>query len=130
MIDLKRIKLVARLVGLLAVAAIAILSLVPGDLRPHTYMPKRIEHIVAYVLTAGLLSFGYGKSRYPIFIVLSLSIYSAALEIAQLQIPGRDGNVGDFVVSSIGALIGCSLAWLVLRGFSPDFTEDFKSSSR
>lgn len=121
LIDLNRIKLVARLVGLLAVVTIAILSLVPGDLRPHTYMPKRIEHIVAYLLTAGLLSFGYGKSRYPTFIVLSLSIFSGALEIAQLQIPGRDGNVGDFVVSSIGALIGGSLAWLILRAFPRDF---------
>jgi len=35
-IDLKQGRLIARLVGLLAVLAIAILSLVPGDVRPHT----------------------------------------------------------------------------------------------
>jgi VanZ family protein len=120
-IDLKQARLIARLVGLLAVLAIAILSLVPGDMRPQTGMPKQLEHIVAYLLTAAVLAFGYGKRRYPIFIILSLAIYSAALEVAQTQIPGRTGSFGDFVVSFSGALIGGTLAWLVLRAFPHDF---------
>ena len=68
-----------------------------------------------------MLAFGCGKRHYSTLIILSLSIYSAALEIAQTQIPGRTGNFGDFVVSFGGALIGGTLAWLVLRAFPHDF---------
>ena len=90
----------------------------PGSLRPHTGAPNTLEHFTAYLLTAGILTFGYGTSRYPAVIALFLSIYSAALEIAQLRIPGRDAEVLDFLSSSIGAFIGCTLAWLVLRTLS------------
>jgi VanZ family protein len=116
-INLKQVKLVARAAGFLAVLVIATLSLVPGDMRPHTGMPKELEHVVAYMLTAGLLAFGYGKRHYPSVIVLFLSFYSAGLEIAQLEIPGRTGNFEDFFVSTIGALVGGTIAWLILRTF-------------
>lgn len=119
-INQKRIKRAAQLVGSLAVIIIAVLSLVPGSMRPHTGAPGKFEHIAAYLLTAGTLTLGYGTSRYPAIIALLLSIYSAALEIAQLQISGRHADILDFVASSIGALIGCTLAWLVVRILSRD----------
>jgi VanZ family protein len=119
-IDQKQIRLFARLIGSLAIVAIAVLSLVPGNMRPHTSAPPRLEHIAAYLLTAGLLSYGYGNHRNPAIIALCLSFYSAALEIAQIYVPGRHADLMDVAAGSTGAFIGSALAWIVLRTSGSD----------
>lgn len=101
--------------GWLAVVAFAILSLVPRELRPHTGAPGPLEHLAAYAIAAGLLTFGYNKHSQPFVIVLSLCLYAAILEIAQISVPGRDPKFIDFAASSAGALIGPALAWIGLR---------------
>ena len=121
MIDQKQVNLLAQLFGWLAVIAIGVLSLAPGDLRPHTGAPGPLEHVAAYCGTAGLLTFGYRKCCHPLVIVLCLSIYSAALEIAQIQIPGRHAAFFDFAASTTGAVIGSALVWVVLRALPHDF---------
>lgn len=108
------VRLTARVVGVLALLLIAGLSLVPGEIRPHTAAPKQYEHFVAYFGAAIILTFGFGKSRFPLIVALFLSAYAAILEMAQIGIPGRDGNFYDFVVSSAGAVGGCFLAWVVM----------------
>jgi VanZ family protein len=117
----KQIKLAARVGGFLATVTIIILSIVPGSMRPHTGAPPELEHVAAYALAAALLTVGYDNKRYLAVIALFLSILSAVLEIAQIQIPGRNAAVLDFVVSSIGAVIGCFLAWVALRVLSRNF---------
>jgi VanZ family protein len=114
-IDQRKIQLLIRLAGLLAVVILIVLSLVPGDLRPQTGAPGPFEHIVAYALTAGCLSFGFGQTRNMAVIVLCLSMLSGTVEIAQLYIPDRHSDIMDFVASSSGACIGVALAWIVLR---------------
>ena len=104
-----------KIAGGLAVVAFAVLSLVPWQLRPHTGAPESLEHVAAYALTGALLTFGYRKRGQPFIIVLSLSLYAAILEIAQIWAPGRNPQFTDFVASSAGALIGSVLAWIGLR---------------
>jgi len=111
----------AQIVGWLAVVVIAILSLVPGSLRPDTGAPPKLEHVAAYLMAAGLLTFGYGKQRHPLVIALCLAIYSAALEIAQILVPGRHAGFADFAASTTGAVIGSALTWIVLRALPRDF---------
>lgn len=110
-----KLRSTARIVGAVALLVIAALSLVPGELRPHTAASKHVEHFIAYFAAAVILSLGFGKKRAPLIVALSLSAYAAALELAQLGIPARDGNLYDFVVSSTGAINGCFLAWIVMR---------------
>jgi hypothetical protein len=114
-IDQNRIKLIARLIGWLAVVAIGVLSLVPGDMRPHTGAPGTFEHVAAYFGAAGMLAFGYGNRRAALATALSLPLYSAAFEIAQSQIPGRHAAFSDFVASTIGVIVGSGLAWIALK---------------
>jgi VanZ family protein len=104
-----------KIAGALAVVAFAVLSLVPRELRPHTGAPEFLEHVAAYALAGALLTLGYGKRRQPLTIVLSLSLYAAILEIAQIWAPGRNPKFIDFVASSAGALMGSVLAWIGLR---------------
>ena len=115
MVNQNWIKLIARLIGWLAVFAIGVLSLVPGDIRPHTGAPGIFEHVAAYLGAAGLLIFGNGERRSSIATVLSLPLYSAALEIAQTQIPGRHPAFSDFIASTIGVIGGFALAWIALK---------------
>ena len=111
----------ARLAGWLAVVVISILSLVPGILRPHIGAPPKLEHVAAYLITAGLLSLGYRSPRQLAIIAVTLSLYSGLLEIGQIFVPGRSAAVSDFLASSAGAFIGCGLAWIVLRLLKRDF---------
>lgn len=113
--NIKFIRYVTKFIGSLSIALIALLSLVPGGLRPHTGSPKQIEHFIAYTLAAAILTFGFGRSRHPMIIGAALCLYAAALEVAQTVIPDRDGNVIDFLVSSSGAVLGCLFACIAIR---------------
>jgi VanZ family protein len=104
-----------KIAGGLAVVAFAVLSLVPIELRPHTGFAGPLEHIAAYAIAGGLLTLGYYKRNQPFVGVLSLSLYAAILEIAQIWVPGRNPSVIDFVASSAGALIGSALVWIALQ---------------
>lgn len=96
--------------GLLAVLAIIVLSLLPGDARPHTGAPSQGEHVVAYLIAGGLhgLRAGRAKSRL-LLLALGFIAGAGALEWVQLWIPGRNSQLIDVIASSIGALIGLGL---------------------
>lgn len=108
-----------------AIVTIAVLSLVPGELRPHTGASGYLEHVAAYVITATLLSLVYSHNS-RIVIVAPLSIYAASLEIAQLYVPGRGASVFDWIAGSFGSLIGAVVATLILRLWlqSPEAIEE------
>ena len=105
-----------KIAGGLAVVSLAVLSLVPCELRPHIGVAGPLEHLAAYAIAAGLLTVGYDKRSQPLVLILSLSLYAAILEIAQIWVPGRNPTVIDLAASSAGALIGAAaLAWIGLR---------------
>jgi VanZ family protein len=89
-----------------AVLGIIVLSLVPGNARPHTGAPGQGEHTIAYLLTAFL--FGLRSASWPQLLRAGIFLLACAgiLEIAQLWVSGRNSQIGDFVASSIGILIG------------------------
>ena len=116
-----------KIAGGLAVVAFGVLSLVPIELRPHTGFSRLLEHIAAYAMAGGLLTLGYYKRNQPFVVVLSLSVFAATLEIAQVWMPGRHPRVMDFAASSAGSLIGSALVWIGLRAISrrtPDAVAD------
>jgi len=84
-------------------------------MRPHTGLPEPLEHVAAYALAGGLLTFGFGKRSHPFITLMFLSLYAAILEIAQIWVPGRNPQFIDLFASSAGALIGSALAWIGLR---------------
>ncbi len=102
---------IVRTAGLLAVTTIAVLSLVPGYLRPS--VPIGFQHFTAYFITAVLLSFGYGNWN-PAAIVIPMSLYALVLEIAQNVVPGRTPAVTDFAEGTIGTVAGVIVARFIL----------------
>ena len=94
----------------LAVLLVAIISLVPGQLRPHTGLPGPTEHMLAYLLTGFLLG---SRQRGPVawtMIAVLLSLYAGSLELLQFLVPGRSPAFVDFAASSAGALGGVLLS--------------------
>jgi VanZ family protein len=102
----------ARLTGGLAVLGVIVLSVVPGDFRPHSGLPGIAEHFVFYLGGAGLLALGYEKWVSAGVVALVLSLAAVILELAQLVIPHRDANLLDVLMSAAGAIIGAGLARL------------------
>jgi VanZ family protein len=101
-----------RPLGVAAVVAIAMLSLVPNELRPHVG-PKLLEHFIAYLGTGALLALAWPQRS--LLFVMALPAYSAALEVAQIWIPGRTTSLADFTSSALGACLGVIVIWIVQR---------------
>jgi hypothetical protein len=105
---------IARWLSPAAVAALTILSLVPGEDRPHTGVSGNLEHLAAYAITAGLIATGF--PAWPVaWILAGLSAASATFEVLQIWIPGRSPTAENWAASSAGALLGAAGARLLCR---------------
>jgi VanZ family protein len=102
--------MLSRAAGWIGVAAIVVVSTLPGSERPHTGLAGQIEHVLAYFMTAAELTAGYQRRDTRLKLLLRLMLLAAAMECAQLFIPGRNAAIGDFLASSLGALIGVASA--------------------
>ncbi|MEP9355258.1 VanZ family protein [Xanthobacter sp. KR7-65] len=88
---------------------IIVLSLLPGEERPHTGFSGNVEHFVAYAGTAGITALGFAGPAVSA-IVLGFSAASGLFEIAQLFIPGRTSGLDNWFASTLGALAGALAA--------------------
>ncbi len=111
--NLKRVLLAA------AYLAIAVASLVPKQLRPTSgVVPGAIEHLAAYFVL-GLLGAAIlrGKISWWMLALCNAGL-AAALEIAQLFVPGRVANVIDLAASALGSLVGILVLLAINRAQS------------
>jgi VanZ family protein len=92
-------------------AVIVILSLVPPTLRPETAAPHSLEHFLIFAATG--CAFGLGYKRRHDLLAIFLIIFSGAVEIAQLFVPGRHARLSDFVIDAVAACIGLVMASLL-----------------
>ena len=118
-LNLDKISLVA---GYASVLLIGVLSLVPGELRPDTGAPGKLEHLIAYLGAGFLLSLRPETLRHR-WQALWLVPYAGALELLQLFIPGRHARFSDFVVSSTGAGLGMIAAFMITTMLSQWLTK-------
>ena len=101
----------ARIAAWALAAAIVILSLVPPTLRPETRAPHSLEHFTIFAATG--FAFGLGYKRRHHLLAILLVIFSSAIEIAQLFVPGRHARLGDFIIDALAACIGAVMASLL-----------------
>jgi VanZ family protein len=98
-------------VAISSLLAICAASLVPGEFRPHTtILPSALEHVAAYGVAAFLLRLAYHRRLSLIRLVLLLTAYGASLELGQLWVPGRHGQLSDVMADFAGASIGVLVA--------------------
>jgi hypothetical protein len=96
--------LLLRAAAWLTILLIIVLSLVPGQDRPHSGLPGGLEHLFAYGSAAMLLALGYPdrKTRLAVLAV----VLSAALEIGQRWVQGRYPELAGFLASGSGVALG------------------------
>jgi hypothetical protein len=104
---------VARIAGWAGIAAITILSLVPGSERPHTGLPGQAEHFAAYACTGFALSLAYRSLRERLIFWFGFATASGVFEILQIWIPGRRCEIEDVVVSTFGLTTALILGAMV-----------------
>jgi VanZ family protein len=102
-----------RVAGWLGVALIAILSLIPGEARPHAISSSQLEHVLAYALTAAMLTFGYFSRRHVVRTAILLPIYAALLEVLQVWVPGRMSRLPDVAAGALGTWLGVGVILLL-----------------
>jgi VanZ family protein len=108
--------------AIVSIIALAVLSLVPGQDRPHVLTSGNLEHFVAYAGTGLLIALGASR-RLSVVAVPALSAAAALFEVLQIVIPGRGPGVDNWLASSLGAAagvaIGIAVAHLLGRLFAP-----------
>ena len=109
---LRRFSIVAGYVGY---GMIVVLSLLPGQARPHTGLGGEYEHWIAYALVGGAFGLGYATARARLIAGSALTASAAILELVQNLIPGRTPELEGFLASSAGAWAGILLAVLIQR---------------
>jgi len=109
-----------RALAWLCVLTIAVLSLLPGDERPHTGLSARFEHATAYAGTGFFFWFGYSAPRQRALFWIGLAIASGVFEVLQNFIPGRSPSIFDALASTLGLTFGFMAAallhWSLSRG--------------
>lgn len=97
----------------LCLLAIGVLSLVKPSLRPVTILPHDVEHAAIFALAG--LAVGLGYPNHSVRNMIALTVFAAAIELAQLYAPGRHARWTDFAVDALSACAGVGLALLVGR---------------
>jgi VanZ family protein len=96
----------AAVAGWLGICAIAVLSLVPGSLRPHTPLPGPLEHMTAYALSGAAFAVARTQMRFRLSMFVGMTAAAFVFEALQILVPGRSAAVSDAIASSSGAALG------------------------
>ena len=102
---------IARIAAWSLAAAIVILSLVPPAQRPETSAPHNLEHVIIYAATGFAFGLGYERRHYLLAVLLVL--FSSAIEIAQLFVPGRHARLSDVIIDAVAACVGLVMSSLL-----------------
>ena len=97
----------------ICLAAIGVLSLVAPSMRPVTFLPHDFEHVAIFSLAG--LAIGLGYPNRATQHVIALTLFSAAVELAQFYAPGRHPRLSDFVLDALGAGTGIVVALMLTR---------------
>jgi len=102
-----------RLLFLALLLIVAWLALTPVPPRGLSTGWDKSNHLLAF--TSLMLSGRLAWPRQALALFAGLLAYGGAVELLQLQIPGRDGEWADLLADGVGLAIGQLLAPLALR---------------
>jgi VanZ family protein len=94
----------ARVAAWALTAAIIVFSVVPPHLRPATPLPHNVEHFGIFYATG--LAFALGYRHRNLLLPTLLVSFAAAVEVAQLFVPGRHARLTDFLFDAVAICIG------------------------
>src|ERR1700761_6047927 len=108
---------ILRSVAWLLAAAVTFATLGPASLRPHLPIGQNGEHALAFILVG--LAFGLAYPGHRLRTAIIGVILTGALELLQLDDPGRHARLGDFIVDALavcaGFVIAAGVDWTMKR---------------
>ena len=113
----------AALIFWICLLIITVLSLVPGDQRPHTGFSGQLEHAAAYAGTGLFMMLGYSTLRARSIGYLGVVFLSFNFELLQAHIPGRSSNIADALASDAGLTVGVVIGWCLIAWLEEEFGE-------
>ena len=106
-----------QVIAWLLALTIILLSLGPPSTRPVTGTGHSFEHLAIFLATGA--AFGFGYSSRGMVLPLALVGFSAAIEIAQMLVPGRHARLGDFLADAAASCLGVAVSLLLVRLTTP-----------
>lgn len=93
----------------------------PGEDLPNIGVSDKIEHFTAYFILAVILNlallvqskYGIVKLRSSLFATIIISCYAALDEFHQLFIPGRSGDIKDWIADFVATCTGVLIIFLI-----------------
>jgi VanZ like family len=95
-----------QVIGWLLALAIIVLSLGPPSIRPITAAGHGLEHLLMFLATGVAFALGYPRRFW--LLAIALLAFAAAIEIAQIWVPGRHARLSDFIID---ATVSCLGGW-------------------
>ena len=95
----------------LLVLTIVLLSLGPPSSRPVTGAGNNVEHLLIFLTTGA--AFGLGYARRYWLLVIALVAFAAAIELAQILVPGRHARFTDFLTDGAAVSLGIGFSYLL-----------------
>jgi VanZ family protein len=96
----------ARILFLLAAAAVTVLSLLPQRDLPKVGVSDKIEHLLSYFALAILGSFAVRERRSLLYLFVLLCVMGCVIELLQAFSPGRSPDLIDAIADGAGAAAG------------------------
>ncbi|MDR0629506.1 MAG: VanZ family protein [Treponema sp.] len=86
----------------------------------------KVQHLLAYGVFAGTLGLWFSRRQWKrspvrcmVWVIIIAATYGISDEIHQSFVPGRDGNVWDWLADTLGAIIGAGLVMVSVRKLEP-----------
>jgi len=113
---LERLTALWRLVFWIGATTVTVLSLLPQSaLPPLPDINDKIEHASAYLALALVAGPAWPRLADHARTAIALILLGGAIEIAQLWVPGRSAEWGDFAADTIGVVLGVAVFRLGAR---------------
>ena len=93
--------------------AIIVLSLGPPSIRPITAAGHSLEHLLIFLATGVAFALGYPRRFW--LLAIALLAFVAAIEIAQIWVPGRHARLSDFLIDATASCLGVGLSYLMVK---------------
>jgi VanZ family protein len=108
-----RLRIVAQIAAWTLATTIVVFSIVPPHFRPETGLPHGLEHFAIWWVMG--IAFALAYNLKPFLLAAALVIFSGAVEIAQLFVPGRHARVTDFIIDALACIVGLLMISITVR---------------
>lgn len=110
-----------RLLAWTALLMIALVTVGPIDLRPHSFLSPMSERFIGFAAISFVFAIAYPR-RIP-FVILAVFAAAVTLEWLQLLTATRHGHLFDLLAKLAGSGFGVCIGWLGIQICRP-FTND------